>query len=108
MEAYCRAMPFAQAVSVRRSAVGGGANLARTLRSADGRGGRFGGGGGLTRGLPRGREHCEHVAQAEAARESRQDVGQVLDRVHVGQPAAAQIVSAIAARSPPVSDPAKR
>jgi hypothetical protein len=61
-------------VSVRCSAPAGRAVLARGLRSADGLGGRvWGGRGGLTRGLPGGREHGRHVAQPQAARESRQD-----------------------------------
>jgi phosphate-selective porin OprO/OprP len=80
------------AVSVRPMAVNGGRDLARTLPSVDGRGDRFsGGGGGLTGCLPRGRKHGGHVEDAQAAaREARQEVGQVLHRVHPGQPAAAQ------------------
>ena len=78
-------------VSVRRSAVDGESDLARTLRSVERRGGGFGDRrGGLTGGLPRGREHGRHVAQPHAAREARQDVGQVLDWVHADEPAAAE------------------
>ena len=40
--------------------------------------------------LPRGGHHRGDVREADPPRESRQDVGEVLDRVHLGQSAAAQ------------------